>query len=60
MKEKKYFAPSVTGQETGGFLVPAVVGLSKAAVFAVGVALGLSGDNSVSSDFRPALEPCIN
>ena len=59
---KEYFTPSVTGQENGGFIVPAlgVVGLSKAAAFAVGAAIGLAGDKSVSSDFPVGLEPCID
>lgn len=66
---KEYIAPSVTGQHTDGFIAPiapaiAVVGLSKAAAFAIGVALGLvsaasSGDKKITGEI-PALEPCLD
>lgn len=62
---KEYIAPSVTGQHTDGFIAPAiaVVGLSKAAAFAIGAALGLvsaasSGDKKITGEI-PTLEPCL-
>ena len=64
---KKYITPSITGQDGRNFIAPAmaVVGLSKAAAFAIGAAAGLvaaavSGDKSVNVDFPSGLEPCID
>ena len=55
---KKYITPSVMGTSKGGFLIPAIAGLSVASAFIAGAAASiLKGDKSVSVDSPAGLEP---